>query len=222
MKKLGAIFLSVFGGVGLVLLILGLVFWGSQTSFRASAVKTTATIVSIGGGGRYSSVTVAFEAGGETYTGQLGYYSSFMRVGDSVSVYYNPDNPMDFKADTWLLPILFTSLGAFFLLLGLVFFFAFGGAARGGKRLTETGYRINAKIVRVDWQVYINVNGRHPWRIFCEGYDAESGGQRQFKSEYLWEDPSYVLEEKQIKTLPVYLDSRKRKRYYVDVSALTI
>lgn len=42
-----------------------------------------------------------------------------------------------------------------------------------------------------------------------------------FKSLNLWNNPESIIEEKNIKVLPVYINMNNKKQYYVDVDSLT-
>ena len=54
----------------------------------------------------------------------LHFYHSGMHVGDTIDIYYNPDNPLDIMAEReplWLLPLVFVILGLIPLSFGVRF-----------------------------------------------------------------------------------------------------
>ncbi len=42
-----------------------------------------------------------------------------------------------------------------------------------------------------------------------------------FKSRNIWSNPEDIIEEKNIKQFPVYIDKNNKKKYFVDIDILT-
>lgn len=89
----------------IILLLAGIVFIFAAffvpvktAVFRKNGVKTKAEIVRIASianndGSNDKEVYVRYSADGKEYTGQLGYYSISMKVGDKIDIIYIKDNP---------------------------------------------------------------------------------------------------------------------------------
>lgn len=70
------------------------------------------------------TVYVSYKIDGEAYESTLGYYTSGMRVGDSVEVWYQPGNPYKIKSKegTNLGIWISGAMGVIFLVLGVLAF----------------------------------------------------------------------------------------------------
>ena len=51
----------------------------------------------------------------------------------------------------------------------------------------------------------------------CTRKDNVTGEVRTFKSENLWDNPEYIIKERNITTFPVYIDINNRKKYYLSL-----
>ena len=60
-----------------------------------------------------------------------------------------------------------------------------------------------------------SMNGRHPYYIRCEATDPNTGQNRIFTSKSVYMD----LSRYQFTTAPVYISTKKPKKYYVDLEA---
>lgn len=81
----------------------------SKTKFQENAIKTEAIITDIksssfkdseGNTQKSMDVYVKFEVDGVQYSGELNTYSITMKEGQKVTIYYNPDDPNDFRGVT--------------------------------------------------------------------------------------------------------------------------
>ncbi len=107
----------------------------------------------------------------------------------------------------------FGLIGGVFTFLGVVFLAVLGGSGKKRRRLKETGERVNARILDLEPNFTIRVNGRCPLRLLCE-YE-EGGVVYRCRSQNLWEYPSLRGD-----TVPVYRNPRNYREYYVDVEAV--
>ena len=65
------------------------------------------------------------------------------------------------------------------------------------------------------------VNGRSPYNIICEWNDPVSNQKYIFRSKNLWLNPDKLIQEKNIRQFPVYIDRSNMKKYVVDTDILT-
>ena len=42
-----------------------------------------------------------------------------------------------------------------------------------------------------------------------------------FKSKNIWLNPEHIIEERNIKEFPIYLDNKNKKKYVIDIDSLT-
>lgn len=223
----GNFFLFFFGVFALVGTILGLVGANSflhRTKLTNSGIHTTGTVVEMVGDHDGTAPVVAFYLrDGSRHTYQSSVYSSppAYQSGESVELWYNPDNPDELTLsglDSWLVPAI---CGLFFLI--------FGGVGYGGlfyqifkKRdinwLKQNGEAVQATFSGVYVNYSIKVNGTSPWVIQAQWHDSLlTNKDYTFDSEAIWHDPTQYVEGK---TLTVLIDPKNPGLYYMDVSFL--
>ena len=218
---------SVFTMVGLVFMGVGVWSYYDDLRFKSYAVETQASITDIYSYTRRTSdgdsteheVYVEFTANGRTYEGRLGQYSSGMRIGQTVNIYYDPDAPNNFRTASPFLPIFFISFGSLFFFAGLIYMVVRINGKRRRKKLLADGRRVNATINDIT-RSNVSVNRRRGYIIICEWKDPSSGVSYLFKSESVFFMPNKILEERQISYLPVHIDNSDCRKYYVDLSRL--
>lgn len=81
----------------------------STNEFQKNAIKTEAIITDIqssfyyddeGNKKKIMDVYVEFEVNGVEYSGKMNTYSISMKEGQKTTIYYNPDDPSDFRGAT--------------------------------------------------------------------------------------------------------------------------
>ena len=214
---------TVFSLIGLAVIILGINIIISNNKFMKTAKATEGIISDVeiyrdSDGDRHSTVYVQYEVNGKDYEYASSFSSSSMREGDDIKVYYNPENPSDFKLEgetifNTVFPIAF---GSVFFIVGMGMIIPPIIKSQMQNKVKQYGELINAEIDDVDVNYNMAVNGRHPYVIVCSWKDPSSGGLYQFRSNNLWFNPEKLLEGR--KTIDVYVDMQNPKKYYVDTS----
>jgi hypothetical protein len=216
----------IFSIVGLALIVLSIYVYFDNKKFMADAEKAEATITQItskrdSDGDIRHTVYVEFEVDGELYEGSLGFYSSSMYEGKTVDVYYDPENPGDFRGEGS------SFLSVFLIVLGLIFFLVGGGMIFGMIRkkkrarvLMETGRRVDATIDCIRLNLNYRVNRRHPFVLDLTYADPTTGKVFTFVSDNIWFNVEAVLQNNPITTLSVYIDEQDSRKYYVDLEPL--
>ena len=162
-------------------------------------------------------VYVAFEANGETISTRLNFYSSSMRPGDSITLYYDNDDPYNIRTpNSKILNWIFLGVGALLISLGLSLVLSQFFKRNKNNNLRETGIRLNAEIVNVGLDMRISSNYRHPFVIDCR-YQAPDGTFYMFHSDPIWQNPTKYLTNDYI---PVYVEPTNYKKYYVDLASI--
>lgn len=100
----------IFAIIGVALIAAGIICLAKSENFKKTAVETEATITEIeiyedSDGDTQYNVLVEFRADDEKIEGSLGYHVSGMKKGQTVQIFYNPNDPHDFKSaseDIWI------------------------------------------------------------------------------------------------------------------------
>lgn len=115
----------IFAIIGVALIAAGTICLAKSENFKKNAIETEATITEINiyedsDGDTQYNVLVEFHADDEKIESSLGYHVSGMKKGQTVQIFYNPNDPHDFKSaseDIWLF-IVFIVTGIPFSLVG--------------------------------------------------------------------------------------------------------
>lgn len=212
LKILGTIFLIV----GLVIASIAIVVGSMAYKSHRQTVQVTAQIQDVVQG---DWVLLRYELDGVTYENvEADFTSSSYHPGDRITVRVDPANPRDVTVDWvwWMVIGILSFVGGGFILTGFLLFFALRGS-HGNRKLRETGRRVYARVDRVEQNIYMTVNGRHPWVIYATVRGDYKGGDRLYRSPNLWEDPSPYFPAGTM--VPVYYDERRPRRYFMDVES---
>jgi uncharacterized protein DUF3592 len=230
-KTLNIIF-GVFLAIGLA--FSGVALWAVRDtqSFVAKATMVSGVVVSLeyrrdtsssSNGGVYYPVVKYKTATGEerTLRSNTGTSPPSYRVGEVVSVFYDPGNPFDARIkgifSLWLLAIIFGILGCVFSLIGLGGLVVPRFLARRARDLRLHGTPVDTEFQDVELNGSFRMNGRSPWRIVSRWLDPARNELHLFVSENLWFDPTPFIKSKRI---TVFVDPNNMKRYSMDVSFL--
>lgn len=92
------------------------------------------------------------------------------------------------------------------------------------KKLMQTGEKLEATIISVKPNLLAQTGGNCcpadiPFNIYLKHEDS-SGTLHSFKTSEIWDDPKPFIEKLGLETLPIFVDPKNFKRYYVDLSPL--
>ncbi len=219
-------------GAGIIFMLFGLVFFciclgtiNDTKKFAETAQETTALITDVQKervrrNGKYRTsydVYVQYEVDGVTYNQELNGGSSGMREGQTLVVYYNPENPRDVRKSKS------AGMLGFAMVLSLVFVAAGVGigvvpAVKSSKRkkLRVTGEQATGLITSVIIDRSIRINKRHPYKAQCEVIDPLTEEKYLYSSESYMEDIRHL----QGQQVTVYYDPDDRSKYYVDLDSV--
>ena len=215
----------IFFGIGLIFVIIGIVICANIFNYK-NKVETTGIITEIGSyrdlyGQRENSVYVEYTVDGRVYESALNGYSSNFYEGKEIEIYYDINNPSKIGVKSIdLVFLIFPGIGSIFLVIGGVGIIIKGRRKALEKKLMSYGDKVFAKIIDVCNNTRYTVNGRHPYVIICQWNNEIDGKEYIFKSGNLWFDPTFAIEQKNIDTLPVYIDMKNKKKYVIDISIL--
>lgn len=209
--------------VGAIVLLVGLGFAVNGFLFLNKAETTSATLSRYehANGERYSYRTYySYEIDGKEYKDiPMNYYSSSDYEGKKVTLYYDPQNPMDArpKWSLFLGSMISVPLGLIFFIIGLSFTITMRKKVKRKRRLLESGQIIYAQYQGTSKSTY-RVNGRYPFHIECSYVNPLDGKTYLFKSESLWFNPEPMIQSREI---PIYVNRDNYGEYYVDVRPFT-
>lgn len=108
--------------------------------------------------------------------------------------------------------------GTVFFAVGVGFLLRLRAVTAMRNNLRETGMRIEADIMGVQWNTSVRMNGMCPLVIQCQAVNPENGKVYVFRSRSVWYDPTPFIQNR--KTLPVYVDETNWRRYAVDTDGI--
>lgn len=226
MKKnqniLEIILFSIFSIVGVFFLIAGIIWYQVASNKEKTFIKTEATITYIGKSSTYGSeqkrmVEVEFQVDGKKYEAELSEWNHGMKVGNVLEILYNPENPNEIMGNGYSFGYwIFIGMGTLFVVIGLIPCTIVIFKKQKRKRLLKIGTKVEATIDNIGFKMNYSVNGKHPYILECSFVDSK-GMVYFFKSDSIWYPIEVLLEHQNIKTVPVYVDMKNPKKYYVEV-----
>lgn len=211
----------IFAFIGALFVVVGIFAYKVGNDFKKTAVSTKAEIMNIQSYDDSHNVLVEFDVDGQTYTGQLNYYDNSMYVGKEVTVYYNPDNPNDFRGADYVWGyLIFVLVGSIFFIIGMIFVIV--TVVKGGKRkkIISYNYVVTADIIGIREDNSVSYNGISPYVMEASSMNPADGRIYFFKSEPFWQDVTQVLDQFEIRTIPVYVNPDNYAEYVMDLSIM--
>ncbi len=217
----------IYAIVGIIFLIVGIAISVHNNNFLKNAQQTNAVISRVekeyykdSDGDRKTkhNVWVKYEINGKQYEELLDYYSSNMREGDTIIINYSPDDPSEIITNTGskILDLVIIPLGSILAMLGLFFILKKILSDQRRKRLIQSGECLTGVITNVEINKYVTINNRHPYKAECEVIDHYSGERYLYSSDNIIGNISDLIG----KEVTVYVDSKNKKNYYVDIYEL--
>lgn len=206
---------SVFLMTGAMFLIFGLVFMGlgmfrysGLSSLMAEGESVQGVFTQVGKGNTW----VEYEVDGQKYKKHSSTYSSGMRVGGSVTVWYPEGHPEQAQLQVWAMWGAFLVGGGLFILMGM----SFAGVAvyqiMKKKSLMLNGTHVTAQITGITQNMAMRVNHAHPFVVRAKCIHPYTGQEMEVKSHFLLRDPSPKLTGG---TVEVLVDPMRENRYYM-------
>lgn len=227
-KKMGVekLIAIIFGLIGLVLLVIGIIIAVNRMSFINNADKVTGIVTDIGYSRvkrgnevrRSGSTEVTYIYEGEEYVKSVSAYSSSIDIGDSIEIYVNRDNPRDIELEpfAFLGVYIVGGIGAVFFLIGMGFLLFSGIAGKKKKRLMTEGRKVYAEVTGGNVNYNVRINGRHPYKLECRYTDLATGAVYLYSSGNIFFDPEPYIGRQ----VAVYIDRANYSKYVVDTDSL--
>lgn len=216
----------IFSCIGLFIVILGLILFFTVFNIP-NKVETKGIITKIytsndRNGNHSHDVYISYNVNGKEYESRINGYSSTFYEGKELNIYYDQKNPHKIGVKSLdLLFLIFPGIGAIFLIIGGVGILIIIKKHNLAKKLKANGKLIYATYVEAILNISLTVNGRHPYNIICEWHNPEDNKKYIFKSSNIWINPEIIITDKNITTIPVYVNTQNLKQYYVDTTSIT-
>lgn len=218
MKAIENMIGGIFLVVGVIMLIITGIVYGKMIQTKQGMVKEKAIITEIT---ESNQVYVEYFAKGKAYYKRIPIFSSGMKEGDTMEIYYDKENPSEMQVkEEWVVFIAWPILGIVFSAIGGGIVFSKIYKAQKKKKLMETGERVEAELEEIVLNTNYSVNGRHPYYIYCRWINPSTGETYLLKSDSIWYDPQPRIEEKNIQTFPVYMNPSNRRKYTVSLEEI--
>ncbi len=207
---------SVFTTIGAIFVIIGLIVFFCVCNNYKNKVDTVGIITDTGNG-----TTVSYNVEGEEHESSFSGYSSDFHVGDEIEIYYDKEDVN--KIGSKLLDLLYLILpgiGSIFLLIGVIGLAYISHKKKKEKWLRENGELVYATYSETIINRNIAVNRRNPYNVIVQWNNPEDGKKYLLRSKNIYFNPERLIEERNIKMFPVYINPNKKKQYFVDVDIL--
>ena len=203
----------VFCLVGAIFFAVGFIGGHITDQFLQTAQSAEGVVVETDAARTQTAVRFPLPDGAEQVS-RCSYYSSDLRVGDAVTVYYDPDDPASISVDGLrVLWLIFEALGGAFVVAALIVQLCGLAGERRRDDLLRNGREVTARISEIRVNPNVAVNQYHPYRIYATVTD-ERGDEHRFHSPDLWRDPTPDIREETVK---VRVDGDNWKRYAMDL-----
>ncbi|MDP5241313.1 DUF3592 domain-containing protein [Uliginosibacterium sp. 31-16] len=222
------LFQFIFGGIGVLLLAVAMLWFASTRSFVNGAQHVPGVVVQLeisrGDDSDVYYPIIGFQSldGREhVFRSSSGSNPPSYDQGEDVEVLYDPANPDKASINgffaLWGVVLIMGSLGLLFFAIGAGIWFAAWRSGSSAANLRESGQAVQAEFLRVEEIGHLEVNGRNPWRLVAQWLNPQTGKLHVFYSENLWFDPAAHIHQKHVR---VFIDPANPKRYSVDTSFL--
>ena len=165
---------------------------------------------------KHTKTIVKYSVDNQEYTDKINSYNSSWDIGDSIDVYYDPQNPQKIESEMPIvLCFVFGLLGVAFLITSIVLIIKQKNKNAKRRNLIQNGLVVNAEIVRFYENTRISVNKRYPFIIEADYNDGSN--THRFRSDNVWENVTTACIGKTVK---VYYEPNNMNNYYVDTAGL--
>lgn len=220
----------VFSTIGVLMLAGSLLIYANTSRFVGHAAEANGRVIGLdrssgssNSGSTYRPVVEFTSAAGKRieFTSNVGSNPPAHRVGESVTVLYDPTDPYQARIKSffslWFGFLMVLILGAVFSAIGFSMIAVRVKSRKQAEWLRRNGRRLKTTFTGVELNQSLRVNGRSPYHILSQSTDPASNTVRVFKSENIWFDPSEYIHRE---TIDVLVDPGDSQKYVMDISFL--
>ena len=207
---------GTFTTIGAIIVIIGLIVFFCIYNNYKNKVDTLGIITNTGG-----RTTVSYNVEGEEHESSFSGYSSSFHLGDEIEIYYDKEDVNKIGSKSLdLLYLILPGIGSVFLLIGVIGLGVLSHKKNKEKDLRENGELVYATYLETIINRNVMVNGRNPYNVIVQWNNPEDGKKYLLKSKNIYFNPERLIEERNIKMFPVYINPNKKKQYFIDVDIL--
>lgn len=231
MDKRNARIFLLLAAIGAALAVIAALMVINQRAFIKSAKQTQAQVLELipqydeDDGSVTYAPRIRYTVNEKEYLHTSGFSSNppSFSVGETINVYYDPQDPETVKING-ALPLYLGSfvvggIGAVFLLIGIIPTIVYTKRKKEIALLIQQGNHIKAKIIDITYNTSYTINNRHPYIIMAQALDPNTNKLELYKSDNLWSDPSPHAKKDQ--EITVHISPTDPKKYYMDTSFLS-
>ncbi len=219
-KKIEFILGIILAFLGIILLFSGINKIISNNNFKRENIQIEAIVTDSNSNNKYTAVSFFIDE--KEYNAIAKSYSSQIKNGDKITIFYNKENPSiicieDGNANGGV----FIGIGGVILVIGLSFTLNKSNNSVNKEEIIKTGKKIQAELEDIVYDIKTTSNGKHPYYIVCSWKNKIDGKTYTFRSDNLWYDPKPYIKKLDLEKIPVYIIPSNPKQYHVAVKELT-
>ncbi len=215
--------IAIFGLMSVVFLLVGIIGKANVDNFIGTAEKVEGRICDIdtyttrnskGKKVTKHKVYVDYTVDDIVYDHiQLDSYNSWMSVGKTIEIYYNPENPRQIMSGDTTAFMIMLCVGAGFTVLTVILLISLIVKGEKQKKLIAEGTAYTGTITDVRVITNIKVNGRHPYKADCEVINPLTQERYLFSSANVYSDIRHLVGAPVV----VYMDDNDPSKHFVDI-----
>lgn len=219
-KKIEFILGIILSFLGVILLFSGINQINSNNNFKRENIQIEAIVTDSNSNNKFTAVSFFIDE--KEYKAIAKSYSSQIKNGDKITVFYNKENPSiicieDVNANGGA----FIGIGGVILIIGLGFAINKSNNSVNKAEIIKTGKKIQAGLEDIVYDTKTTSNGKHPYYIVCSWKNKIDGKTYKFRSDNLWYDPNPYIKKLNLERIPVYIIPSNPKQYHVAVEEIT-
>jgi len=201
-----------------IVIAAGILIYLEAASFQKTAKLTVGTVVN----SSISRYEIKFTSDdGVDRTIQRTHSSKGRKYnnGDKVKVFYqiaDPDKTHTSDGKKGGKKVVFW--GFVLLLFNLTMIYLNKKKETTEKYFKTTGRKVEAQILKIDFDMEISIRNKNPYLIHCKWTDPMSGKEYRHTIRYIWQDPETLLAGRN--TIDVYIDRNDPEKYFMDIAFL--
>ncbi len=217
LSKVKLILGIVFGMVGMLIVVIGIFKYIRDTEFLKTAQVTTGYVTDCDSyrsnkKTRYE-ISIQYEVDGKIYSTRESGYTSPKRIGEEITVYYNPANPGETGSGDSVGGIVAMGIGGVFFVVGVVIIIFDISSNIKTRKLIAEGTEYLGTITNVELVTNVRINGRHPYKAEIQVVNPVNGETYIYSSNSYTTDISYMMGQ----CVTVYIDNNDRSKKYIDM-----
>ena len=208
--------------IGIILFLIVIYFTITDYIQQTNSVTYNATITALNYQNNNYIAQIKYSVEGKNYEKTIKIKEKNVTVNDLYTIKYNKNNPNILVSNNHILYIAITiPLNIILIKCGAAYLIEKRKQTKQIINLKNNGILIYANID----EIFINnktykIKGKYPYKIRLKYLNPQDNQIYSFDSTEFYEDIPNLIKEKNLNTLPVYIDRTNTSNYYVDLSSI--